>query len=143
MFHRILSIFVFLLIILDAIILLGAFGVFSFSDIIQENLPIFIAMICIQIPILYAVTYFSYISPIQQLNRGIARFYTGLDEDLEITTNSWSKGMKDVTSFFTKSLQILKVFKTELREGRKLRSEVEIASEIQSQSISQKEDKIP
>lgn len=48
-----------------------------------------------------------------------------------------------MTEFFKKSLQILKVFKTELREGRKLRSEVEIASEIQSQSISQKEDNMP
>lgn len=39
--------------------------------------------------------------------------------------------MNHVISFFSKSLQILKVFKQELRDGRKLRSEVEIASEIQ------------
>lgn len=39
--------------------------------------------------------------------------------------------MNQLIAFFTKSLQILKVFKDELRDGRKLRSEVEIASEIQ------------
>ncbi len=43
--------------------------------------------------------------------------------------------MNNVISFFIKSLQILRVFKQELRDGRKLRSEVEIASEIQKNSI--------
>lgn len=51
--------------------------------------------------------------------------------------------MNDVITFFKKSLQILKVFKSELRDGRKLRSEVEIASEIQKQTLSQDEDAIP
>jgi serine phosphatase RsbU (regulator of sigma subunit) len=51
--------------------------------------------------------------------------------------------MNYIISFFIKSLQILKVFKKELREGRKLRSEVEIASEIQKNVIADGAVKIP
>lgn len=101
------------------------------------------SVITVQIPLIYFIVYKTYITPIEKLKNGIARFYTGLDEDAKLEANSWSKGMNDVVEFFKKSLQILKVFKTELREGRKLRSEVEIASEIQKQSISQEEDFMP
>ena len=51
--------------------------------------------------------------------------------------------MNNVISFFIKSLQILRVFKQELRDGRKLRSEVEIASEIQKNSIAGDESIVP
>ncbi len=51
--------------------------------------------------------------------------------------------MRNVISFFIKSLQILKVFKQELRDGRKLRSEVEIASEIQRYALGYEEATIP
>jgi hypothetical protein len=56
---------------------------------------------------------------------------TGSQEETRITALSLSKSVNTLISFFIKSLQILKVFKDELRDGRKLRSEVEIASEIQ------------
>lgn len=56
---------------------------------------------------------------------------TGIDEEPLLEANAWSKGMNYVISFFIKSLQILRIFKKELREGRQLRTEVEIASEIQ------------
>ncbi len=61
---------------------------------------------------------------------------TGIAEEPEIQPNSWSDGMNSTITFFIKSLQILKVFKQELRDGRKLRSEVDIASEIQAQTLS-------
>lgn len=51
--------------------------------------------------------------------------------------------MNYVINFFIKSLQILKVFKTELREGRKLKSEVEIASEIQKHILEKEETIVP
>jgi serine phosphatase RsbU (regulator of sigma subunit) len=57
--------------------------------------------------------------------------------------NSWSAGMNNVVMFFQKSLEILRVFKDELRDGRKLRSEMEIAGDIQKQSLSQEEDILP
>jgi len=89
------------------------------------------------------VTYKSYISPIEVLNKNIARFYTGIDEAPNMKLDSWSSGMNNVVLFFQKSLEILRVFKDELRDGRKLRSEVEIASEIQKQSLSQEHDILP
>lgn len=60
-----------------------------------------------------------------------------------IDANAWSKGMNYVIGFFIKSLQILKIFKQELRDGRKLRSEVEIASEIQKHVLANEETTIP
>lgn len=41
---------------------------------------------------------------------------TGIDEDPDIEADSWSRGMNYVITFFIKSLQILRVFKKELRE---------------------------
>ena len=64
---------------------------------------------------------------------------TGSQDDTSVSPSSWSKGMNYLTSFFIKSLQILKVFKQELRDGRKLRSEVEIASEIQKHILEKEE----
>jgi len=68
---------------------------------------------------------------------------SGIDEDPNIHVNSLSKGMNYIVSFFVKSLQILKVFKQELRDGRKLRSEVEIASEIQRHVVANEDTIIP
>ncbi len=51
--------------------------------------------------------------------------------------------MNKVIVFFIKSLQILKVFKQELRDWRKLRSEVEIASEIQKKTLDQQNIVVP
>ena len=51
--------------------------------------------------------------------------------------------MNYIINFFIKSLQILKVFKQELRDGRKLRSEVEIASEIQKRVIASETSIVP
>jgi serine phosphatase RsbU (regulator of sigma subunit) len=68
---------------------------------------------------------------------------TGMQDDASITPNAWSQGMNYVINFFIKSLQILKVFKVELREGRKLKSEIEIASEIQKRVLEKEETIVP
>jgi serine phosphatase RsbU (regulator of sigma subunit) len=100
-------------------------------------------LIIIQFPILYTILYKAYIGPIQHLTSDIARFMTGIADEPTIRANAWSGGMNRVIVFFIKSLQILKVFKQELRDGRKLRSEVEIASEIQKQTLDQDNIVIP
>lgn len=68
---------------------------------------------------------------------------TGMKEDIQVKPSSLSKWMNQLIIFFTKSLQILKVFKDELREGRKLRSEVEIASEIQKHILDKEQVIVP
>lgn len=87
--------------------------------------------------------YHSYIIPIEKLKQGIARFHTGLDNNPDIHVHSFSRGMSDIIGFFQKSLKILAVFRDEVRAGRQLRSEVEIASEIQKQTLSQESDIMP
>lgn len=108
------------------------------------NSPIFFAiLVAIQLPLLYLIVYLAYIGPVQVLNLSIAKFMTGVDEDPHLRPNSLSKWMNYVITFFIKSLQILKVFKQELRDGRKLRSEVEIASEIQRHVNANEDTKVP
>lgn len=68
---------------------------------------------------------------------------TGISDEPKMKPDSWSTGMNQVIIFFLKSLQILKVFKQELRDGRKLRSEVEIASEIQKKTLDQQNIMVP
>ncbi len=106
------------------------------TELVQDAPMISVIFILIQLPIIYFVLYKSYIQPLEQLNQSIAKFMTGVDEDVNLNPDSWNKGMNYVISFFVKSLQILKVFKQELRDGRKLRSEVEIASEMQKHVLS-------
>ncbi|MBP6981693.1 serine/threonine-protein phosphatase [Candidatus Gracilibacteria bacterium] len=124
-----------ILFIIDAV-LLFAFSGLGMTELVQDAPMISVIFILIQLPIIYFVLYKSYIQPLEQLNQSIAKFMTGVDEDVNLNPDSWNKGMNYVISFFVKSLQILKVFKQELRDGRKLRSEVEIASEMQKHVLS-------
>ena len=77
------------------------------------------------------------------MTQDIARFMTGIEDEPHLKPVAWSGGMNKVINFFIKSLQILRVFKQELRDGRKLRSEVEIASEIQKKTLDQQNIIIP
>lgn len=113
------------------------------KDTVQNSPILFAVLIAMQLPVLYIIVYFAYIGPVQRLNQSIARFMTGTEEEPNLEANAWSKGMNYVIGFFVKSLQILKIFKQELRDGRKLRSEVEIASEIQRHVIANEETTIP
>ena len=144
MLHKILPIIIFILVVLDSYIIAGFWGSGPFVDMIASWTPFVFGVIVIaQIPLLYLVVYKAYIGPVQHLNQSIAKFMTGIDEEPDLTQNSWSKGMNYIIGFFVKSLQILKVFKQELRDGRKLRSEVEIASEIQKRVIASETSIIP
>lgn len=143
MFHKILTAVVILLIILDGILLMWLWNQGFASEFAQNNRFMVSLIMMLQIPALYFTVYFAYIRPINLLNKDIARFMTGSQEEIVTFPNSWSKWMNYLISFFIKSLQILKVFKQELRDGRKLRSEVEIASEIQKHILEKEETTIP
>lgn len=141
--HRILPVFIFILSILQGFILLGFGETWPLKDMVKRSPIISGLFILIGLPIVYFIVYKAYVRPIQQLNMNISRFMTGIDEEPDLVANTWSKWMNNVISFFIKSLQILRVFKQELRDGRKLRSEVEIASEIQKNSIAGDESIVP
>jgi len=57
--------------------------------------------------------------------------------------NTAHPSMKYVISFFNKSLEILKNFKDELKSGKVLKSEVQLASEIQKNTLTKNLPKIP
>ncbi|MFZ2255745.1 MAG: hypothetical protein WAW59_02620 [Patescibacteria group bacterium] len=143
MFHIILTIIVVALFILNTFLLLGMGGIGFLAAFAKGNNFIVSGIILSQIPVLYFIIYRSYIGPVQVLNAEIAKFMTGVKEDAELKPASLSQGMNHLTAFFIKSLQILKVFKDELRDGRKLRSEVEIASEIQKHILDKEEVIVP
>ena len=143
MLHRIILIILFILVIVDGFILLGFSNHGILTDLTNSNPILASVLIIIQFPILYTILYKAYIGPIQLLTQDIARFMTGIQDEPEMKPNSWSSGMNKVIVFFIKSLQILKVFKQELRDGRKLRSEVEIASEIQKKTLDQQNIIVP
>lgn len=129
--------------ILDAVLFLwlGDYG--PLKNIVATYQLLVSIFLLVQLPTFYFVVFQAYIHPIHALNKDIAKFLLGNTEDVTVLPHSWSKGMNYLTSFFIKSLQILKVFKQELRDGRKLKSEVEIASEIQKHTLEKEEVIIP
>lgn len=143
MFHKFLLLLVILITLGDWVILLGVLDIEPFWEPIKQNLQIFISIFCLQLPLIYYIIYKAYIYPIEELKQWIARFHTWIDSNPNLNTNSWSRGMNDIISFFQKSLKILSVFRDEVRSGRQLRSEVEIASEIQKQTLTKDDDFIP
>lgn len=141
--HRLLPVVVFILVLLDAILLLGFWNKGFLAGFVKSAPLLSSGIILAWLPLLYYITYKAYIGPIQKLNQSISRFMTGIDEEPILEANAWSKGMNYVISFFIKSLQILRIFKKELREGRQLRTEVEIASEIQKNVMADSESIVP
>ncbi|PID84405.1 hypothetical protein CSB09_01175 [Candidatus Gracilibacteria bacterium] len=144
--RTLLFILVFLIAAINGAIVLGIFGIFEYEplqQIIDAHLSYVIIALALQLPVLYILLHFSYIRPVALLNKNIARFYTGIQENPDIKANSWSSGMNNLITFFLKSLEILRVFKEELKDGRVLKSEVEIASEIQKQNLLKEDDVIP
>lgn len=81
--------------------------------------------------ILYLFLKRTYIDPIRILRTEIAHFLAGVQSPRRLNTNVQNPDISYVGNFFHRSLEILKNFKEEFQSGRVLRSEVELASDIQ------------
>lgn len=92
---------------------------------------LFFLFILAQILLVILWVYAIYARPIHSLNQDIALFLTGVQSESNLKGNTLNKEMNFVIDFFVKSLEILKNFKDEIRSGRVLKGEVEIASELQ------------
>ncbi|MBS9784274.1 PP2C family protein-serine/threonine phosphatase [Candidatus Gracilibacteria bacterium] len=144
--RKLLFILVLLITIFNILLVLSVFGIVNISQIqnfTNGNMSYILLGLAIEMPLLYFLVYFSYIRPVSLLNRDIARFYTGIQDKPEIKANAWSTGMNNLITFFLKSLEILGVFKEELKDGRVLRSEIEIAADIQKQNLLKEDEIIP
>ncbi len=115
MTHIILSILVSIIVILNTLVLLSMSGQYEsvlLTGLISEHPSILSLYLWIQLPVIYLWVWGAYIHPIQKLSREIAAFVTGVrDEPVGLAANAWSRGMNYITTFFIRSLQILKVFK--------------------------------
>lgn len=77
----------------------------------------------------------SFLDPINEIKKEIALFLTWWKRWEKIIISSSNPSMQYIVSFFNKALEILKNFKDELRSGKELKSEVQLASEIQKNTL--------
>jgi serine phosphatase RsbU (regulator of sigma subunit) len=92
---------------------------------------IFTSLSIILTSLLYFVARIYFANPIRILRTEIAYFLAGITDKKRIDTTSFTADSAYVISFFYRSLDILRNFKEEFQSGRILRSEVELASDIQ------------
>lgn len=135
MLHTLIPFILLIFFIIDVLIMIGFWWYGPLSWYMADYWMYATIVITIQLPLVYIVLYKAYVGPIQHLNQDIAKFMLWEQDEPTIESNTLSKGMNNIISFFIRSLQILKIFKQELKDGRKLRSEVELASEIQEQAL--------
>lgn len=88
--HVIISIIIGILFLIDSI-LLFAFAGFGMTEFVQNSPLASAIFILVQLPIIYFILYKAYIYPVQVLNQSIAKFMTGIDEEINIEITSWSK----------------------------------------------------
>ncbi len=124
-----------LLIILNIIIII------IFDRFLSENkLYIFWWVITFEFLLLYNIFFKSLIKPIIELKKEISIFLSWIKKWEQIQF-SWSNpDLNFIIQFFNKSLGILKNFKEELKSGKVLKSEVELASEIQKNILNKKQE---
>lgn len=75
------------------------------------------------------------IYPINELKKEIASFLTWWKVNKKFEIQSANPSVQYIISFFNKSLEILKNFKEELMSGKELKSEVQLAAEIQKNAL--------
>lgn len=126
------------LILLFAMLFIGIniFLYQSFWTYFEEIKFLWIALSWIEILLLYFMIYSIIISPINELKLEIAKFLTWWKKWGQIKISSPNPTMLYIINFFNKALEILKNFKEELHSGKELKSEVQLASEIQKNTLS-------
>jgi len=85
----------------------------------------------------------TYIDPIRILRTEIAHFLAGVQSPKKLDTKSQNPDISYIGNFFHRSLEILRNFKEEFQSGRVLRSEVELASDIQKHVLKKTHPEIP
>lgn len=99
-------------------------------------------VILIEFGVFYTFINSIIVSPINALKREIASFLTWGKINKRFEVKSANPSMQYIIWFFNKSLEILKNFKEELMSGKELKSEVQLASEIQKNTLAKNLPKI-
>lgn len=95
------------------------------------TIEVFAIITVVELAILFVLMQFVYAMPIAVLRKEIAYFLAGARQASRLEASPLNPDLSYVTSFFHRSLEILKNFKEEFQSGRVLRSEVELAADIQ------------
>ncbi len=91
----------------------------------------------------HAINKFFY-QPIKDLETTIKRFYHGEYKNNNIQfKESWNPNLNFVLKFFGQTLNTLKNIKTEFLHGKEIKSEVDLAGEIQGKMLTKKLTKVP
>lgn len=118
----------------------------SFFGILSDNeVPSYVWSVVVwtELLFIYLFVYTTVIVPIWNLKKEIASFLTWWKKWKQIELKSSNPTMQYIIGFFNKSLEILKNFKDELRSWKELKSEVQLAAEIQKNTLSKNFPKIP
>ena len=103
---------------------------FSIPKITQFQI-IFLIFLIQYIAIMYFIRKFYY-APIQKLEYTIKKFLTGQFKNQKIIyTPNFNPSIDYILKFFSKTLFTLKNIKSEFTHGKEIKSEVELAREIQ------------
>lgn len=90
------------------------------------------------------IVYYFYDTPIKKLEYTIKKFLVGSLKDNEITSyKTTNPHLNYILLFFTKTLGTLKHIKSEFLHGKEIKSEVNLAGEIQGKLLDKKLHKVP
>ncbi len=143
---RAIPVLVFLLFVLiDGVFFVAGLGIFGFPEMFQEYLgaSFFAIWAMVQIAVLFVIMQFIYVRPIAMLRHEIAYFLAGARQTNRLDDIPLNPDLAYVASFFHRSLEILRNFKEEFQSGRVLRSEVELAADIQKHVLKKSYPKVP
>jgi serine phosphatase RsbU (regulator of sigma subunit) len=144
---NVIGIFFALLLGVEIIFLFQLFGIFpqDLYGVIPEVLNNFLLPIVIFLLTIsgYSLVRMSYIQPVRQLRTEIAMFLAWAKTGAQQQTERFNPDLSYVGNFFYRSLDILRNFKDEFKSGRVLRSEVELAADIQKHVLKKEYPKVP
>lgn len=134
-----------LLIVLDLGLFLAGVEIIAVPGIAPlegwgKFLPLVFLLVLIGLGVLVEM---AYIAPGKEIRREIARFIAGGKDLSPIGPFPLNPDLTFAGDFFVRSLQILKNFKDEFHSGRVLRSEVELAADIQKHVLKKTYPRIP
>ncbi|MCK9272807.1 PP2C family protein-serine/threonine phosphatase [Candidatus Gracilibacteria bacterium] len=132
--------------ILLFIFIFGDIGIYFYLNALslESDLSLYYLVIMIfEIVVIYFFTFTSIIKPISDLKREIAQFLTGGKKGQSLEFSGANPEIKYIISFFNRSLEMLKNVKEEFISGKALKGEVELASEIQKNTLNKKLVEVP
>lgn len=109
-----------------------------------EDYVYFLVFIFVQSSIILSIIFLFYDRPIENLEYTIKRFLVGSlrDEDIQFKTTT-NPHLNFILNFFTQTLKSIKNIKSEFLHGKEIKSEVDLAGEIQGKLLWKKLPNIP